>query len=1405
MRRRLLPALGLLLLLLFGAAAAGLWWLGTDGGLRFAMNRLQQTVSAQGGELALDETTGSLYRGIRIGRLSWRSGDGMQVEGSDLAMRWSLPGLLRRQLLIPELSASQLTVRLAPAEPAPAPRQRIEMPGDLSLPLSLELERLAIGELRVVPAAAPGEPPAEPVVVSDIGATLAYRDGALVVEELGARTPYGRLADARLQIGDRAPHALQARLGWEGEVAKLPLDLTLEADGDLNATQANLAGTVADARIALAAKLAPLEVMPLLSAQAEVANLDLRQLHEAAPRTLVDAKVDLAPAATPAGGWDGSIALRNQDSGSLSQGRLPLLALDTRVSLTDPDDPLARQLQLQDLRLTLPATAASSQSASGHAPTGQTPTGQAGATESSRQGNPAPAGSAEGRISGSIAVQPGRTLELAGNRIPAVQAALDFEAIDLAQFGAQLPPTALDGKLGLKDNAFTLNLAQSASRMRALLPASLADAAAAAEVVLRGRLDESLLRLEEARLRLGESSLSASGQAGLAAPHRIALKGDARNVELARWLPAEGIDARWRDGRISGHWSIDGKAVPGLDAWLTLALADSTLAGKPLSARIESRVVLNEQWAPRRLERSALDLRFGDNRVRANGALGEAGDKLALELSLADPGLLDPRLAGRLTLTGDVTGAFDRLRARLLANGERLAFGPAGADGMNVASLRIEASGPITLPVPERAPLEVKVRLRDLEAGGRKVGALDLAVSGPLADHRFDLSALAEGHTLKLNGSGRATLDGDPSWQARLAAATLDGKVPIRLTAPASLRVAASGLRLSDFRLAVAGGNASLEQLLLGWGEAFSFDTRGNARELPVYRLLALANTNPDVPALQALRLNADWNVRGSGAEDLDGTARVALREVASTAAAGASGAATAAADNDRLGLEGDNGANLTFRNGQLDGRFDLRLPSLAFTHPLTAPDVVLDGRLRLAGSVGGPVVQPQWRATLSGENLSVLHRSIGWRLTDGALTARFDGRKVQLQTFEFKSGEGSVALRGEASLLDAPRPEPARPAPAAARDASGTVLPIDGRFELTTSRFEVPLGPGQRVAVSGVTRLESSADGLSLRGKLRADHGIIEIQGSAAPSLPDDVRLVVTGPQGRRVVDAQGRTVSKEGALVEPEMPRSRLRVLTDLAVDLGERLRITGNGVAARLGGSLQVLGTLPDQPRLVGTVNIVEGSYQAHGQNLRIDKGAAVRFNGPPDNPALDIVAKRPFLPVEVGVRITGTVLNPVITLVSTPEMSDTDRLSWLVLGTDPRNAPSAAQSLALREAARSMLLNDDGRQRPGIAERLGLDVVNFGYGSDTGPMQGITESKNPTGLPGASSSSSASTTQQEVVTLGKRIGSRLFVSYEHGVRGLYNLLQIQYSLSRRLSVRAQSGSDNAVDLLFSHSFD
>ncbi|MGE0797469.1 MAG: translocation/assembly module TamB domain-containing protein [Lautropia sp.] len=1467
---RVLRALALLLLVVLLAVASGLWWLGSDSGTRFIVERLQRTLADSGMTLRLDGVAGSLWRGLRVERFAW-DGSGVAADGEQLVARWSLPALLQRLVLVPELSVARLAVRLPPpsTEPAPPPAPTA-MPGSLALPVTFDLQRLAVGELSVTPGVAAGEPPAAPIVVNAIAARLGYGQGRYRIDELTATTQWGRLANGTVEFGDAEPHSLRLRADLQGEVERLGYALALQADGDLAQAAAKLAGRVADAGLDLESQLAPLAVMPLRSARLQLTGLDLRNLQPALdgrasaggataagaiaapsatpppgtsatppgisvappgasasppgappappaapsappaapsgtppatplPRTRidVDATVTPRPAPTPDAlptAWDATLSLRNGDSGRYAEGRLPLAALASRVEWQQPADPADSRLRLDGLKLTLPG-----------------PRGGAG--------KPA----ADATIAGSVDVQPNRSISLAGTAVPETVAKLVFDAIDITAFApksldGQWPATALGGELTIERNVFALALSQSAERMRALLPASAAAAVGAAAVIARGRVDENVLRLDEAQVRLGPSSVTAKGRTGLTEPYRLQFSGDFKRIDLAQWLPRDLTpEPRWREGNLSGDWSVDGSVLPGFDGALTLKLADSTYAGDPLTADIRSRAMLDAQWAPKRLAQTSVDVRLGANRVRANGALGQPADKLTLDVDLPAPQRFEPRLTGRATLNGDVTGAFDRLRGRFALRGERIRFVQPDGD-VRLGSVRIDANAPLAARPPPQAALALALQLRNATAAGRTLASADLKVDGSTQSHRFDLAAEGEGQKLRLNGDGRAQLDGAPSWRARLATLAIDGAVPLQLAAPADLRVDAESLRLDRFGVALAGGEIRLERADVGWAGTPTFAARGGARDLAIPGLMALAGVDPKsdpaYDALRALRLGADWDLKGSGIEDLSGTARVDLREAAPASGAAAPGAsmsgaspsgasasgasvpgakttAPAAAGSGPLGLSGDNGIQLRLAQGRVDGRFDLALPSLAFTHPLTAPDLVLDGSLRLAGKVAGTLARPLWDATVTGERLAVLQRSVGWRLTDGALDARLAGRSVDLQTFKFQSGDGSVELRGRANLLEAPRPARA----GKVDPNSASTLPLDGRFELTATRFQVPIGPGQRVALSGRTELASGADGLGLRGQLRVDNGIIEIQGSSAPAMPADVKIV--DPR------AGGSTAARTPDGKEEKAPPSAIRIATDLAVELGERLRVTGNGLAARLTGNLRVLGLLPEQPRLTGLITIVDGSYQAYGQNLRIDKGM-VRFNGPVDNPSLDITAKRPFLPVEVGIAITGTALAPKIALFSTPEMSETDRLTWLVLGTDPSQAPNAAQTLVLRQAATSLLTDDDGSYKPGVAERLGLDVFNFGYGSDTGPAQGVKESMSPTGLPGANTAT-ASAAQQEVVTLGKRIGSRLFVSYEQGVRGIWNLLRIQYTLTRRLSVRAQSGSDNAVDLMYSYSFD
>src|SRR5690606_19513961 len=122
-----------------------------------------------------------------------------------------------------------------------------------------------------------------------------------------------------------------------------------------------------------------------------------------------------------------------------------------------------------------------------------------------------------------------------------------------------------------------------------------------------------------------------------------------------QWLPeALAADPRLREGVLNGEWSIDGTVAPGLDAALSLQLADSMLGGKPLAARLRSRIALEKDGAPRRLQDADADIRLGDNSMRAQGALGQPGDRLSFDVSLADPAAIEPRLEGKATLRGEL-------------------------------------------------------------------------------------------------------------------------------------------------------------------------------------------------------------------------------------------------------------------------------------------------------------------------------------------------------------------------------------------------------------------------------------------------------------------------------------------------------------------------------------------------------------------------------------------------------------------------------------------------------------------------------------------------------------------------------------------------------------------------------
>jgi translocation and assembly module TamB len=223
-----------------------------------------------------------------------------------------------------------------------------------------------------------------------------------------------------------------------------------------------------------------------------------------------------------------------------------------------------------------------------------------------------------------------------------------------------------------------------------------------------------------------------------------------------------------------------------------------------------------------------------------------------------------------------------------------------------------------------------------------------------------------------------------------------------------------------------------------------------------------------------------------------------------------------------------------------------------------------------------------------------------------------------------------------------------------------------------------------------------------------------------------------------------------------------------------------VQGRGITTRLEGDLEIRSTrLNAPPRITGEVKTVKGQYRAYGQQLDVETGVA-RFNGPFDNPALDILAIRPNLSQRAGVQITGSAQSPRVKLYSEPALSDAETLSWVILGR--ASATSGGESALLQQAALSLIGKIGGSGSGGsLASRFGLDELGF-----KGPGSG-------------------GDLRESAVTLGKRLSKDFYLTYERSLGGTFGTIFIFYDLTTKLTLRGQAGQTSGVDLIYTVKYD
>ena len=791
------------------------------------------------------------------------------------------------------------------------------------------------------------------------------------------------------------------------------------------------------------------------------------------------------------------------------------------------------------------------------------------------------------------------------------------------------------------------------------------------------------------------------------------------------------------DGRLSGALDTRGSQAP--------APAGSHQAG-PITARIDL-PQLQGQLRGRRVDgrfKGGLDgdqghgelrLQVGTSRVEAEGTVGERIDVTARFQPLHLNDLL-PGANGTVSGTAHATGLTDSPDIRASLHGSGLRWDGYAAD---------------TLSLDGDLPWRGRSGRFTLDATGLEAGvALDrLTLTGTGNLQRLQLSGLARNElaSLVLDGDLGQTASG---WAGSLQSLQIDPAKgdDWQLQSPARFQIRGSSFSISQACLgAVGGGNLCASADWPSRGASF----QGQA--------LPLALVQPWIPLNEGRRtylrgqLDLDGNVqpRGNG---LVGKIRLlspegGIRLGNETRMAGLSEQAIAQGRGELLrydnfnatidltpqaidvyagiGFKGDGFVDAKLRTGwsatsPLVGDIYLNMSRLTwlelFSPDLVRPTGLLEGHISLRGERDTPLIGGEAKLSkFAGE-----FPALGLTLSDGSgsLVAQPDG-SARIQAQVGTGGAGPVRVDGSLSLFGQEQP-----------------------LQLAIT--------GQRVLVADIPEIRAVADldlaftldgaAMDLRGQVTVPEADLDLERlERGTSASDDVV----------VLDPYGAEITGESS---PLAMNLRLR--------LGDKVAMKGFGLKGTLGGELTVT-SIPGKEMTANGAVEIGGRYRAYGQDLTITDGRLLWNNNPVSDPRIDINAKREVGAVTAGIRVSGRAMQPRVDVWANPSTSQSEALSYLLLG---RSLSLASTEQADQvNAAAAALSAGSGLLAGQIGAKLGLDDA------------GVSQSRALGG---------------SVLGVGKFITPKLYVGYGVSLIGAGQVLTLKYLLRKGFDIEVESST-------------
>ncbi len=849
---------------------------------------------------------------------------------------------------------------------------------------------------------------------------------------------------------------------------------------------------------------------------------------------------------------------------------------------------------------------------------------------------------------------------------------------------------------------------------------------------VNGLVSNTALMIDRYDLKLLDGTLSGAGSIEFAAPRRWTLSATGAGINpvaLHEEFPGSLDFAATANGA---------GTTPQADFTLAVARIRGMLRGQPLSG---SGKVQRDQngW---RVQDTALT--FGNARLTLAGTIRDTLD-LRWTFNATSLATLWPGAGGNLRFNGSAAGPWRLPHIVADINAAGLKYGDWSIDALD-ADINVDPSG--------KADSALKVDVRTLRQGALQAESIHLSGSGNPGAHTLRAQVASRATrgaltTAELEISGRYV---DETWAGQIASGRLldaAGKQPLRLAQPARVVVSRNHVDVAQLCLYL------VESSICGSGQwqrngPWHVDATGD--KIPLGVLGELLNGQPQYLGQMDLDLTAQGSPsipwRGDVSVVLTGGAIVyrlvdedaTTTETVQLGSGRADLSATADSISAIVGLSATAetfiAANATLARlpgielgrSPLSGRVRARMGDTNLIPVLVAEidhaagvltaDVTLSGQLD-APQINGRIDINRGELDLYRLNLALRQIELGVDLTANSLRLAGSAR----------AGDGSLNVEGTMVWKD--------------RLPGGT-LHIKGENLLVADL------PEYRVVASPDLAFNIDGRNINASGEVLIPTAQIQPRDlSGAVQISPDSRLVQE----------------------EPLAESSRFNVSSEIRIRLGDDVRLDTFGLQGKLGGAVTTTTRTGDIAVGRGELAVADGKYDAYGQKLEISRGRLLFDASPLDDPGLDIQAERMIETVKVGLNVRGTLREPRLGFYSEPSMSQTQIMSYLLVG-KPIDDLQGSDAATVGSAQETLTVQGGGFLAAQLGRRFGIEEVGV-----------QSEGENQTSL-----------------VLGKFLSPRLFVSYGISLTESINTLKLRYTITDRWVLKTEAGEEQSADIEF-----